>query len=161
VFAVYRDDVAKLLPYLSNVRSIEVRSRHEDGPVVEIINDWHGGGDFPAALRAVVGEAALSWTDAARWDAASFRCAWRTETRAFHGAVQSSGENAFFEVGPDATRVEFGGTLDVDGKKIRGVPGFLASTVARSLEEFLVTRVQSNLVETARAVEKYLATLQR
>ncbi|MCL2447963.1 MAG: hypothetical protein FWD17_03350 [Polyangiaceae bacterium] len=157
VFATLRDDLAKLLPYLSNVRSIEVRSRRDDGPIAEIVNEWHGGGDIPGPLRAVLGEAALSWADHARWDASAFRCAWRTETRALQGAVQSHGENAFHEAGPDATRVEFKGQLEVDAKKIRGVPGFLASTVGRSVEEFLVSKVQANLLETARAVEKYLS----
>jgi hypothetical protein len=158
VFATYRDDIAKLLPYLSNVRGIDVRSRHDDGSIAEIANEWHGGGDVPGPLRAVLGEAALTWTDHARWDAGTFRCAWRTETRAFQGAVQSSGENAFLETAPDATVVEFRGRLEVDAKKIRGVPGFLASTVGRSIEEFLVSKIQANLVETARAVEKYLRT---
>jgi hypothetical protein len=156
VFAAYRDDIAKLLPYLSNVRGVDVKSRHDDGAIVEIVNEWHGGGDIPGPLRAVVGEAALGWVDHARWDATAFRCAWRTETRAFAGAVRSSGENAFLEAGPDKTLIEFRGALDVDAKKIRGVPGFLASTVGRSVEEFLLGKIQANLVETSRAVEKYL-----
>jgi hypothetical protein len=156
VFAAYRDDISKLLPYLPNVRSIEVKSRREEGAVIELENEWHGGGEVPSAVRAFLSESALAWTDHARWDASTFRCAWRTETRAFQGAVRSGGENAFYEQGPGETRIEFRGSLDVDAKKIRGVPGFLASTVGKGFEEFLVARVKANLVETARAVAKYL-----
>ena len=156
VFATYRDDIAKLLPYLSNVRSVEVKSRHDDGAIVEIVNEWLGGGDIPGPLRAVLGENALGWTDQARWDAATFRCAWQTTTRAFGGAVSSGGQNAFVEAGPGKTLIEFRGALDVDAKKIRGVPGFLASTVGRNVEEFLLGKIQANLLETSRAVEKYL-----
>ena len=32
VFTVYRDDILKVVPYMTNVQSIEVRSRKEDGP---------------------------------------------------------------------------------------------------------------------------------
>jgi hypothetical protein len=154
VFAVYRDDMTKLLPYLPNVRSIEVKSRRDEGAIAEIVNEWRGGGEIPAAIRAVLSESALAWTDTATWDANAFRCAWRTETHAFQGAVRSSGENVFLEDGPGGTLIQFRGSLEVDAKKIRGVPGFLASTVGKSAEEFLVTRVKANLLETARAVAK-------
>ncbi len=155
-FVAYRDDIVKLLPYLPNVRSIEVRSRKEDGGRVEIVNEWRGGGDIPAAVRAVIGESALAWTDYASWDQATLRCAWRTETAAFGEALRSSGTNQFAEDGPCRSILEVRGTIEVDAKKLRGVPGFLAGKVGRAIEEFLVGRIQSNLVETAKGVTRYL-----
>jgi hypothetical protein len=154
-FLAYRDDIVKLLPYLPNVRSIEVRSRREDGGRSEIVNDWRGGGDIPSAVRAVLGDS-LAWTDHAVWDQASFCCDWRTETAAFGEALRSSGRNQFVEDGPGASVLEVRGSLEVDAKKLRGVPGFLASKVGRAIEEFLVGRIQSNVVETAKGVSRYL-----
>jgi hypothetical protein len=155
-FAAYRDDIVKLLPYLPNVRSIEVRSRTEDGSRVVMVNDWRGGGEIPSAVRAVLGESALAWTDEATWDASTLACAWRTQTAAFGEALRCGGTNSFVADGPDRSRLEVRGTLDVDAKKIRGIPSFLAGKAGRAIEEFLVSRIQSNVVETVKGLTRYL-----
>jgi hypothetical protein len=156
VFAAYRDEIKDLLPYLPNVRGIEIKSRTANGPIVEFVNDWKGGGDVPAALRAVLSESVLSWTDYATWDANRMVCDWRTETHAFTDAIQCRGRNTFIDDGVDRTLLEIRGRLEIDPKKIKGVPGFLAGKVARGIEEFLVTKIQANLVETAKGLAKYL-----
>jgi hypothetical protein len=156
VFTAYRDHMVDLLPYLPNVRRIDVTSRHEEGTIVQLVNEWHGGGEIPAALRAVIGDSMLSWTDHATWDSDALRCDWRTETRAFADALRCAGQNAFVDDGQAKTLLQIRGTIDVDAKKIRGVPGFLAGKVGRAIEEFLGSRIQANLVETANGLTQYL-----
>ncbi len=156
VFTTYRDDLLKLLPYLSNVRSIEVKSRKENGSVVEMVNDWAGGGDIPAAVRAVLSESMLSWTDHASWNKEAMWCDWRIETRAFTEAVHCAGRNSFADDGAGGTILQIRGTLDIDPKKLRGVPGFVAGKVARGVETFLVEKIQANLVDTVKGLRAYL-----
>lgn len=156
VFAAYRDELTKLLQYLPNVRNIEVKSRKDDGPRVELVNIWHGGGEIPAAARAVLSEAMLSWTDYASWNEAAWTCDWRTETHAFTEAVDCKGQNRFLEV-EGGTRIEIRGDLEIDAKKIKGVPGFLAGKVASAVESFLAGKIQPNLVEVTEGLRKYLA----
>jgi hypothetical protein len=156
VFTVYRDDILKVVPYMTNVQSIEVRSRKDDGPVVEFVNEWRGGGELPAALRAFLSEAMLSWTDYARWNQAELTCDWRIQTHALTEAVRCVGQNRFVEDAPGKTRLEIRGTFEIDATKIRGVPGFMAKTIGRAAEDFMVSKIQSNLVETARSLTKYL-----
>ena len=156
VFAAYRDHIAELLPYLPNVRSITVTSRKDEGPIANLVNEWQGGGEIPGALRAVLSDAMLSWTDRATWNSDLLRCDWRTETRAFTEALRCWGYDLFLEDGPDKTLLEIRGTLEIDAKRIRGVPGFLAGKVGRAVEEFLGARIQTNLVETAKGLTKYL-----
>lgn len=156
VFAAYRDDLTKLLQYLPNVRNIEVKSRKEDGPRVELVNIWHGGGEIPAAARAVLSEAMLSWTDYASWDESKWTCDWRTETHSFTEAVDCRGTNRFVEV-DGGTRIEIRGDLKIDAKKIKGVPGFLAGKVASAVESFLSGKIKPNLVEVTEGLRKYLA----
>lgn len=156
VFTAYRDEMAQLLPYLPNVRSVVVKSRKEVGSVVEIVNEWAGGGEVPAAVRAVLSESLLSWTDFASWNATGLWCDWRIETRAFPEALRCQGRNAFVEDGAGTTNLQIRGTLDVDARKMRGVPGFLAGTVSRSVESFLLDKIRANLVETANGLSKYL-----
>ncbi len=156
VFAAYRDDLTKLLQYLPNVRDIEVKSRREDGHHVELVNLWHGGGEIPAAARAVLSEAMLSWTDYASWDASKWTCEWRTETHSFTEAVDCRGVNQFIEV-DGGTRIEIRGNLRIDAKKVKGVPGFLAGKVASAVESFLAAKIRPNLVEVTEGLRKYLA----
>jgi hypothetical protein len=156
VFEAYRDELLNLLPYLPNVRGIEIKSRKEDGPVIEFVNLWRAGGEIPAAARAILSESMLSWTDYAKWDARTFRCDWRTETHSFTEAVRCIGQNSFLEDGPGKTMLEIRGSLDIDAKKIRGVPGFLAGKVGRTVEEFLLNKIQPNLIETAKGLDRFL-----
>jgi hypothetical protein len=156
VFATYRDDMTKLLPFLPNVRSIEVKSRQEDGPRTQTILIWKGGGEIPAALRVVVSESMLAWTDYATWDSQAFRCDWRTETHAITEAVHSQGANVFVEDGPGKTVLQMRGKFEVDAKKIRGVPGFLAGKVSKAAEDFLGAKIEPNVMETAKGVAQYL-----
>jgi hypothetical protein len=156
VFAAYRDHMVDLLPYLPNVRSIEVSSRKEDGPVAQLVNLWQGGGEIPTAIRAVLGDSMLSWTDHATWNATTLRCDWRIETRAFADALRIAGYDSFLEDAPGKTRLEIRGSIEVDARRIRGVPGFLAGKVGRTLEDFLGSRIQANLVETSKGLTKYL-----
>ena len=156
VLATYRDDITKILAYLPNVRRIDVKSRKEQGPICELVNVWHGGGDIPAAARAVLSEAMLSWTDYATWNADQLRCDWRIETHAMSEAVHCAGCNTFLEDGPGKTLLEIRGKLEIDAHKIRGVPGFMAGKVGRTVEEFLGNKIQPNLVETAKALTRYM-----
>jgi hypothetical protein len=156
VFRTYRDDIVKMLPYLENVRNIEVKSKEEDGSITRFVNIWHGGGEIPAAARAFLSDAMLSWTDRATWNADALTVDWQIETHAFTEAVQCKGHNRFLDDG-DGTLLEIRGTLTIDAKKIRGVPGLIAGKVGRTIEEFLAKRIEPNLVATAKGLAKYLA----
>lgn len=156
VFAAYRDDMAQLLPYLPNVRAFETESRTEVGNRVDIVNAWRGGGEVPGPIRSFLSESMLEWTDYARWDADAMRCDWRTQTLALKDAVRCEGYNAFLARGSGATALEMRGSLVIDAKKLRLVPGFLAGKIGGLLEEFLVSKIQSNFLETTRGMKRYL-----
>jgi len=155
VFAAYRDKLVEMLPYLPNVRGIEIRKREDAGKVTKLLNFWKGGGDIPAAARAFVSEAMLSWLDYATWNEEDFTCEWRIEPQAFTEAITCVGRNRFFDDG-DKTRLEIRGEISIDGKKLKGVPGFLSGKVAKAVEELLVSKIKPNLVGTADGLTKYL-----
>ncbi len=159
VFAAYRDKLVEMLPYLPNVRSIEVRKREDllvnGGKVTKLLNFWKGGGDIPAAARAFVSEGMLSWLDTATWNEEAFTCDWKIEPQAFTEAITCIGKNKFFEDG-NKTRLEIRGEISIDGKKLKGVPGFLSGKVAKAVEELLVGKIKPNLVSTADGLTKYL-----
>ena len=156
VYSTYRDKLADLLPYLPNIRSIEVKKREQEGQLIRMVNVWHGGGDIPAVARAFLSESMLAWTDYAVWREEAFECDWRTETHAFTEAVASKGVNRYFEV-EGGTRLEIRGDLTIDAARIKGVPRLLAGKVGRAVEEFLVKTISRNLLDVSKGLERYLA----
>jgi hypothetical protein len=155
VFQAYRDKLVDMLPYLPNVRAIEVRKREEDGSVTKLLNFWKGGGDIPAAARAFVSEGMLSWLDYATWNEAEFTCEWKIEPQAFTEAITCVGKNRFLEDG-GKTKLEIRGEISIDPKKLKGIPGFLSGKVAKAVEELLISKIKPNLVSTADGLTKYL-----
>lgn len=105
---------------------------------------WRGGGEIPAAARAFISEAMLSWTDHARWDESAFTCAWRIEAHAFTEAVGCQGTNRFLEDG-DGTLLQIRGALVINASKLKGVPRLLSGTVSKTVEEVLGGKIKPNL----------------
>jgi hypothetical protein len=160
VFAVCRDEMARLQPYLPSIRSIEVTSRTEKGAVVDNVIEWRAGADVPRALRALMSESIMSWTDHATWNADTLVCDWRTQMHAFTEAIQCGARDRFLPDGT-GTLLEIRGALEVDGAKLRGVPSFISARVGRAMEEFLVNKIQSDLVRTGEGLARYLEDRER
>jgi hypothetical protein len=155
VYATYRDKLVELLPFLPNIRDIEIKERKDEGDVVHLVNVWHGGGEIPAIARAFVAESMLSWTDLATWHAADFKTDWKVQPHSFREAVTSEGTNRYEEK-DGKTRLEIRGDLTIDGRKIKGVPRLLAGKVSRTVEEFMVKLVRQNLLDVSKGVTRYL-----
>jgi len=98
IYAVYRDKLPDLVPYLPNVRGISVTSRTDEGKISKLVNRWKGGGDIPAAVRKFLSEDLLEWDDHATWDESKYETYWRTIVPAFKDAVDASGTNFFEEL---------------------------------------------------------------
>lgn len=155
VFAAYRDHLADLVEFLPNIRRIEVERREDRGSVTELLNQWHGGGEIPAAARAFLSESMLSWSDYATWNEAEWTCDWRIETHAFTEAVHCAGKNRFVEI-DGGTRLEIRGALTIDGGKLKGVPKLLSKRVASTVEDLLVKKITPNLLSVSDGLQKYL-----
>lgn len=155
VYLTYRDKLPDLVPYLPNIRGIEVKSRREEPGVVHLVNVWHGGGDIPTAARAFLSESMMSWTDIATWRDAELSVEWRTETHAFTEAVKCGGTNRFVETGPSSVRFEIRGEIAIDPKKIP-VPRFLAGRAASAIEDFLLKKITPNLIAVSDGVRRFL-----
>jgi hypothetical protein len=155
VFRAYRDHLVDLVEFLPNIRKIEVKSRENHDGLTEIVNEWHGGGEIPAAARMVLSESMLMWTDYATWNERDWSCAWRIETRSFTDAVDCRGSNRFLESDGE-TRLEIRGTLAIDARKVKGVPRLLSKSVSHTIEEFLIKKITPNLLSVSDGLRRYL-----
>lgn len=155
VYLTYRDKLPDLVPFLPNIRGIEVKSRRDEPGLVHLVNVWHGGGDIPAAARAFLSESMMSWTDIATWRDADCSVEWKTETHAFTEAVRCGGTNRFVETGPSSVRFEIRGEIAIDPKKIP-VPRLISGRVAAAVEDFLLKKITPNLIAVSDGVRRFL-----
>jgi hypothetical protein len=145
VYVAYRDEMGKVLEFLPSVRAVDLKARREDALGVHLVREWHGGGEVPAAVRGIVTESMLAWDDYATWDATSYSCDWQIESRSFPDALRCRGRTSFVDEGAGQTLLALRGTIEVQARRLPGVPPFLAVSVARSVEEFLVDKIESNV----------------
>jgi len=156
VFRAYRDEMAERVEFLPNVQAIDVQEREDDGDETRLLNVWHGGGEIPKSLRKFLDEGMLSWNDYATWRAAAFVCEWRIETNSFRDAVHCHGENHFIELSGERTRLEIKGEMSVALERVKGVPRLLAGPLGRTVEQFLVKQITTNLATVSGGITRYL-----
>jgi hypothetical protein len=156
VYTTYRDRLSDLVPYMTNVSSIQEKSRQETEGKIHCVNEWHGGATIPAALKVFLGEGMLSWTEYAVWDLSNFTLEWRIETHIFTKAFRCSGKNSFLDR-DNTTIVENRGSLQIDSNQLQEVPFLLRNPVAKIAEEFLGKQIEPNLNQMSQCIERYLA----
>lgn len=156
VFAAYRDDIRAFIGYLPNVREIEVLERRDEGSVVRLHNVWRGGIELPEKLSDALETSFFSWDDRAVWDEQVWTCEWVIEPHAWKGAVTCEGKSEFVALGDDRTRLQMTGDLSIDLDRVRAVPSFLAGSLGRTAEAFLVRQITANLAATSEALAAYL-----
>jgi len=158
-FRAYRDELPNLVPYLPNVRSIEVKeSEVAPGGVatrVRKLNLWRAKADVPSVAQSIIKPEMLAWDDHALWDEADWSCEWRVAPHFFSDRIRCSGRNRFV---PDATGVtlQLRGELEVEVKGLPGVPKLLAGTVGHGLEKFVVALLTPNLTSVGKGLDAYL-----
>ena len=155
VYITYRDKLVELASYTPNVRSVEVKSRREENERIYCVNFWRGGGRMPLAVRAVLGESMLSWTEYQTWDESQFTLEWRIETHAFTEAVFCAGSNCFLE-NHGTTTIETRGELRIEPEQLEGLTQSLKGHIASLVEKFLEKKIVLNHIQMSEGVHNYL-----
>lgn len=158
VYETFRDNLVGLLPYLPTVKDIEQKEYdRSDDNTVNIVNIWYAADeDIPKVASKFIKPEMLQWTDTATWHDDEFSVEWDMEVGFLQEAVSCSGKTTYSANGAE-TEVHITGDLQVDAKKIPGVPGLLAKKVGDAVEKFVVKMITPNMKEVNRGVEKYLA----
>ncbi|HEY8431376.1 MAG TPA: hypothetical protein VIL20_23510 [Sandaracinaceae bacterium] len=155
VFDAYRDDMEIFAEYLPNIRRFEVIERTTEGSIVRLHNRWHGATELPAGLAAKLEERFLSWDDYATWDRDAWTCEWVIEPHVLRETVRCRGRTDFVDLG-GRTRIELTGELAFELERVKGVPSFLAGSLARTVESFLVRTITANLASMSDALAAHL-----
>lgn len=158
VFKTFRDDLVALIPHLPDIKDIDVKERETvDDSTLKVINLWKAEAEeIPRLARSFIKPDMLEWTDYATWREDAWACDWRMEVGFLSDAVTCEGTTAYREAGSEATEVTIDGILEVDAKKIPGVPRLGAGKIGKVIEGFVVKLITPNLTQVNRGMERYL-----
>ena len=156
VYATYRDRLPEIAAYMQDIRKIEVLRTEEVAGGVKLLNRWYAQTELPKVAQGIVKPEWMQWDDHAHWHDAETYVAWRLEIPALKDQVRCSGTNRF-EAVDGGTRVRLEGELDLDLKKIPGVPGFMAKRIQPQVEKFIVRLITPNLEKVNASLAEFLA----
>lgn len=157
VYSAVRDHQADLVPFMPDIRAVEVIEREErEGNTVRLLNHWHGATDIPSLLKKFVSPEMMSWKDHALWHDDSLYVEWRLETFYLKDLFQCTGRTTFREISERDMEMVLEANLIVNASIIPGVPSFLGSRISPQVEAFIAKLISPNLNNLAKGVRAYL-----
>lgn len=156
VYEAYRDRLPEIAPYIPDIREIRVESREESEGAIKLHNVWIADREVPAYARAFLKPEMLQWDDLADWRDAESCVHWKLRLRVFTESVTCGGTNSFVDAGDGTTKVRLDGDLDIDVKKIPGVPRMLAGGIKPKVEKFIVSLITPNLKQVNESLQQFL-----
>lgn len=158
VYAIIRDELPSLVPFLDNVAAInELERKPGTTGRVSVLNRWRAEpGNVPSAVRPFLKPEMLEWLDHAEWSDADSWVDWWIEAPTFAKLYSCRGRNHVQSDGKGA-RIAITGALTVDPSNIPGVPSLLGRKMAPMVENYLIERIRPNLAGLADGVNRYLA----
>ncbi len=155
VFAVARDKLPDLVPFLPNIERIEVKERKDEAGRVLIVNRWYAKADIPAAAKKFVSPDLLSWQDTATWDGTLLKVDYRLQSFVANELFLAQGTNTFKATADGATDLTVRCDVEIYPEKLPGVPRFLAGAVKGPVEETIKKILTPNLMSFAQGLNGY------
>jgi hypothetical protein len=90
------------------------------------------------------------------WNDEAWSCEWIIRPHSLREAVRCTGRIDFIDLGAGRTRIEMSGEIAIELDRLKGVPSFLAGSLGRSVESFVVRTISANLVSVNDALAAYL-----
>ncbi|MGE0707804.1 MAG: hypothetical protein AB7N76_13155 [Planctomycetota bacterium] len=158
VFALIRDDMPSLVPYLNDVEEIRVLTRTDAGEgKVRILNLWRGSAKkAPTVVQKFLSPDLLTWKDDALWHSeAPRRAEWKLLPNLGGSLFTCTGTTSLLERGPNRMAIRIEGEINVYPERLPGVPRILAGKLRGKIESFVVDMVVPNMQTMARGVQAY------
>ncbi|HAN75832.1 MAG TPA: hypothetical protein DCQ51_09640 [Planktothrix sp. UBA8407] len=155
VFSTYRDRLIEVVNLLPPKNGVKLVSRQVEADTVYTVYDWESSEDIPALFEDILKQNKLRWTEYDTWNNQDFTLDWQIKTPAFTEAFQCSGKNTFLE-DKNHTLIQTRGEIQLDPNKLDGIPDFLKTQLANLFEQILASKLEPNLIDMGKGVQKYL-----
>jgi hypothetical protein len=163
VYALLRDRLTDLVPYLEAVDEIQVLERDESEPGrIKIVNLWQGNTRMmPLIARPFVTKAMSRWRDHALWVERDFTIEWWFEPEKFSRLFTCQGKDHFDDLGDGTTRFRITGDLVVYADRVPGVTTKMAAKLGPVIEKWAIAKVKPNLMQVPHALRGFFAEERR
>ncbi|MEW6202928.1 MAG: hypothetical protein AB1546_13205 [bacterium] len=156
VFTTYRDRQPEYTKYVPNLRKVVVLKREERNEHEVFQNvEWHGFGQIPAAVRAILHPHMIRWKDEQLWDTRTMSEVWKIVPYFFSEFVKCEGKWSFFKDGENRTRVELDGVFSVNITSFPGMPKAICLMAGGIIEKFIGRYLKPNLAANSKAIKKF------
>ena len=156
VYNVLKNDLEKLVPYMPNVKKIEMVNRVEKGEgLTAIINHWYANAEIPTIAKKFIKEDLMSWKDKAVWNDKEFLVEYELESFWGNDIYDATGKNIISELGPNKTQLTLTCDLVIHPNKVPGVPKFLVKKVLPAIEGLIQKILQPNLTSLGKGLNEY------
>ncbi|MFC1850087.1 hypothetical protein ACFL27_07840 [candidate division CSSED10-310 bacterium] len=157
VYETVRDHQADLVPYMPDIRAVEVIEREEQpDQKVRLLNHWHGAAEIPSLIKKFIKPEMMSWKDYALWHDDELYVAWRLETFYLNDLFSCEGTTRFIKLDENKTEMLLKGDLKINASAVPGVPTFLARKLSPQIESFIARLISPNLNNLSKGVLAYL-----
>lgn len=162
VYQLVRDDLPKIVPYLQNIKKIDVVHFAHKGPhLTETINHWYANIDIPSVAQKFIKEELFSWKDTAFWHNDQYFVEYQLESFWANDLYKAQGKNTFTALSPQKTELKITCEVTIFADKVPGVPKFLVKKVLPSVEELIRKILQPNLSGLGQGLAQYFSQLDK
>jgi hypothetical protein len=157
VFQTLRDKTPDLVSIMPNIDAVEVLSRKETPPIVQLHNKWYGSQqNVPKLIRPFINKNLTCWFDHANWDEEHLCCRWSIECIISSKIFACEGTTMITAESNACSTFTLQGEMNINIDSIPGIPPLLVRKLKSPLETFIVNAIGPNLTSIATAVQKYL-----
>lgn len=157
VFPMVRDNLTELVPYMSNVKKIDVISKSEEDGKTHITNHWHAIAEMPSLLKKFINPDILSWKDIAVWDNDLYKVDYTLQSVLANDLFDANGTNSFVSINANQTELILSCEVEIYADKIPGVPRLLAKKVTPVVEGLIKTILTPNLTALGKGLNQYFS----
>lgn len=159
VYLLVRDRLQEIVPYLPNIRKIEVLSHQHknNNQQTETLNHWYAQVEIPSIAQKFIKEELFAWKDKAIWDNQNYHVNYELESFWGKDLYKAIGRNSFKKVSENQTELTVSCQVTIHPDKVPGVPKFLVSKVLPTVEEMIKKILEPNLSQLGVGLNKYYA----
>lgn len=152
IYPLVRDELPKLLPYLPDVKKIEVISRERESDTrLRVVNRWYAKAVVPGMVAKFLPEDIFTWTD---------RALWRDDENCVDYHLEGFGYDVhgtnYFTADRGGTLIRVTGTVTIHPEKFK-IPKLLFNKAFPMIEGTVKSAIQPNLTALARGLRSYFA----
>lgn len=152
VYALVRDEMPKLLPFMPDVEELEQLTYERESPTrVRILNRWRAKASVPSLVEKFLPKDMFTWLDKAYWKDDEYCVDYELEGFGY----AAKGTNYFTPDG-SGTKLRVTAEITIDPTKFK-IPKLLFNKAFPMIEGSVRKAVQPNLTALARGLKDYFA----